>query len=170
MHVHCGMIGRKIERCKVVPISLDFRAYGNSEPDAPKDLDDLVHYPGNRVLGSKPAAAGRHGEVETCGLKPAALVVQHLTACDECRLEAGLQAVHCRTVRLSLLQRERRNRLQRLGKRPVLSPEHRDELGGERVRIEGGYRLESRQQCVEFRVAGWVRHRARWNGLWKREW
>ena len=56
VHVHRRVVGREVEREEVVPLGLDLGADGHGEPDAAEDLDDLVHHPGDRMLGADPAA------------------------------------------------------------------------------------------------------------------
>src|SRR6202043_2933791 len=64
------MVGRKIQRLKVVVVRLDDRPFGDGIPQLLKHGDDLVHRLDNRMLSAnRPPNAGKGYVNKTCFLK-----------------------------------------------------------------------------------------------------
>ncbi len=161
MHVHGRVVGRKVERGEVVPVGFHLGPDRHGEAEAPEDLDDLIDYPGDRMLGPDPAAARGHREINAGLLARPPLGLQGLAPAGERLLEAGLELVDRGAVRLPLLRRARRHRLERHGDRTILPPEDRDDLRGKRIGPQPGNGSEPGKQSVEVGVAGRIGHAAR---------
>src|SRR5215203_2597345 len=109
MQVHRRMIRREIQRREVVPVCFHLRPHSDSKADAAEDFDNLVHHAGDRMLRSDPPASRRHRQVDSCRFRPASLHIERLTPSREAGLETSLELVDGGTVRLPLLEWERRN-------------------------------------------------------------
>ena len=121
-----------------------------AKPMLAEDLDDLVHHPGDRMLGADPAAAPRHGEVDAraprCRRRSASSASRR---CGERRLEPRLELVDRRAVALPLLDRQRRPRvLSARGERAALPAQDGDRPPPRaRRRRAPGTAVEARQRA-----------------------
>ena len=63
LHVPCGVLGRKIQRRKVVPVVLHFRALSHGESHAAKNVDEFVANLTHGVVRAREAAPTWTGDV-----------------------------------------------------------------------------------------------------------
>ncbi len=108
VHVHGRVIRRKVQGGEVVPVGLDLGAHRNSEPDATKDFNDLVHHLGDRMLRAGPATPARHGEIDAGSFGAATIGVEHIPPGRERLFEAGFQPVDGGAIGLALLRADAR--------------------------------------------------------------
>jgi hypothetical protein len=67
VHVHRGMIRRKVQRAEVVPLVLGLGPRRDGEAQIAEDRLDFVHHDRDRMPGAPPLAARGHREVERSG-------------------------------------------------------------------------------------------------------
>jgi hypothetical protein len=130
VHVHRRMVRRKVERGEVIPVGLHLRTYRDGESDSPEDADDLVDDPGDRMLGTDPPVASRHGAIDGGLLLASTLRFQHLAAPGERLLEKSLEPIDRRAVGLPLLCRPGGHRPERSRELTAFPPQDGDDLAG----------------------------------------
>ena len=64
VHVHCRMIGRKVQRAEVVPLVLGLGPGRDREAQITEDRLDFLHHDRDGVLGTAPLAASGHREID----------------------------------------------------------------------------------------------------------
>ena len=64
VHVHRGMIRRKVQRAEVVPLVLDLGARRDREAQVAEDSLDFLEDDGDGMLSAAPLAARGHREIE----------------------------------------------------------------------------------------------------------
>src|SRR5450756_837507 len=53
LHIPGRMIFRKIQRGKIMPVIFNFRTFRHRETQSPENMNDLVTYQGNRMMGAQ---------------------------------------------------------------------------------------------------------------------
>ena len=89
LHRAGRMVGRDVQRLEVVPVVLDLRAFGDTEPEAREDLDGLALDDRERVEAAQPRRAPGQAHVEPVGLEQGVLgqALQGLALGGERRLQ-----------------------------------------------------------------------------------
>src|SRR5690349_22759387 len=114
MQIERGMVGREIERGKVVPLSFRFRAERNGEAELAEDVVDLFNDQRDRMLGAKPLATCRHRKIHV--LFGRASGVELASAIIERSFELCLDGIDQRAAFPQLSRRKSRQLLEQFRK------------------------------------------------------
>ena len=135
------MVFRKIQLGEIVIVGLDIGTFGDGEAHIGEDRGEFVDDLRDRMHAAdlERRFAHRQRDVDALAVEPLGQrhILERVAACAERGIDAILEPVDERTLRLALLRRQRAERFQERSDRAVLA-ERRHPHGFERGFVAGG--------------------------------